>query len=437
MKKPLLFTLALCCFFLSLIAQGPTLTSANTAPIVGEKFQSQYTKAGNVDDKTGGANQTWDYTNLVDSGAAYNLVAVTPSSTPFADSFPSSNLVLKTLYDSAYLYFNSQTTGLSELGAALSDSTVLRYTKPKIYLPYPFSYGDFFTDSVVEQSAGFDFVLRGKDSLYGDGYGTLKTPVAVYNNALRVKYIEYIKYSTDTLGITTTIIDRTVNYIYFTPDTHSPLMSIAEIEAITTSSVLGQVIFTDTIHSKSVSYLKKVSLPLLFVSFNASLNNNTVQLQWQTAQENNTGNFNVQRSVTGTNFTDIAEIKATGSFAVSQYRYADESFAKTGVPPSVFYRIKETDKDGKEFYSKTEVVHGNTSAVSLYPNPAINYINLNIKDAAVADAISIYDAKGHLVKQYFNYSVNQPVNVSGLSKGTYFVQVKIKDKTTTTTVVKE
>ena len=109
--------------------------------------------------------------------------------------------------------------------------------------------------------------------------------------------------------------------------------------------------------------------------------------------------------------------------------------------PSLFFYIYnlflETDKDGKEFYSSTAVEHGNPNIVSLYPNPVTNYLHLNIKDVSVADAITIYNAKGHLVKQFFNYQVSQPINVSDLGKGSYFVQIKIKDKTTTTTVVKQ
>ena len=438
MKKTLLLIPAFLCFALMSIAQGPTLTATNLTPQIGELFQSQFANAANVDDKSGGANQTWDYSNLVDSNAIFNLIAVTPASTPFADSFPGSNLAMKTVFDSAYLFFDAQTSQLTELGVAGSDSTILRFIKPKIYMPYPFSYNSFFTDSVVEVAAQYPVELRGKDSLSGDGYGTLKTPQSTYNNVLRVKYIENISYSYDTLGLKATVMIRTVSYLYFTPDTHAPLLSNQLTQVRTTQSFLGTVIFDTSIYNRDIYYLKGTSLPLSFVSFNASLNNRKIALQWQTAQEINTDNFSVQRSLTGSDFTDVAAVKATGnSSAISQYNYTDIDFVKSGVPPSVFYRIKETDKDGKEFYSSTAVVHGNTNIVSLYPNPVTNYLHLNIKDVSVADAITIYDAKGHLIKQFFNYQVSQPINVSDIGKGSYFVQIKIKDKTTTTTVVKQ
>lgn len=433
MKRTLLFVIFLCCTFLKLIAQGPTLTSANSTPVVGEQIFNRFAQAANVDDKSGGANQTWDYSNLIDSNGIIGAQVVTPASTPYQGSFPTSNLAIKTLDDSAYLYFNSQTTELRELGAATNSATLI-YTKPKIYLPYPFSYNSFFTDSVVEQSPQYNAVLRGKDSLTGDGYGTLKLPGITYSNVLRVKYIENVTSTQDTLGGTLTLNLRTISYLYYTPDTHAPLLSNQTTEARFTLIVLGFEI--DSISfSKDVSYLTGNILPLSFTSFNASLNNNEVVLNWQTAQEINTNYFNVQRSLTGNNFTDIAEVKATGSSSVARYNYVDQDYVKPGVPPSVFYRIKETDKDGKEFYSDIKVVHGTAGNISLYPNPVTNYINF--KGSSVAEAISIYDAKGHLVKQFTNYQLSNPIDVSRFSKGSYFVQIKMAGKTTTTTIVKE
>ncbi len=444
MKKSLLFSLACFCFILRSVAQ-PTLTAANTTPHIGEAFATQSAKAAGVSVKTGGANQTWDYSGLIDSGSAAYFQIVSPASTPYNSSFPSSNLALKTANDSAYVYFNSQTADLWELGVASSDTTIIKFTKPKIYLPYPFTYNSFFTDSVVELLPYNNYSFRGKDSLYGDGYGTLKIPGKNISPVLRVKYIENIAFTKDTIiaignssvNAVYLVQSRTISYIYFAQDTHAPLLAVAKGQTSSSISVLGVPIIAFSDSTTSVSYLKAFTLPVSFASFNASLNNNEVALQWQTAQEINTDHFNVQRSLTGNNFEDITQVKATGNSSGSRYTYTDQDFAKSGVPPTVYYRIKETDKDGKLYYSTTAIVHGNSAIVSLYPNPAKTYINFNIKDVTVADAITIFDANGHMIQQWQNHQVNQPINVSNLSKGTYFVQVKIKDKTTTTTVVKE
>ncbi|MEP6684102.1 MAG: hypothetical protein ABJA35_12615, partial [Parafilimonas sp.] len=64
MKRILSLLLIICCFVLHSTAQAPTLTSANTTPRVGETFQNQYAQTAGVDNKSGGANQTWDYSTL-------------------------------------------------------------------------------------------------------------------------------------------------------------------------------------------------------------------------------------------------------------------------------------------------------------------------------------------------------------------------------------
>ncbi|MBS1747973.1 MAG: T9SS type A sorting domain-containing protein [Bacteroidetes bacterium] len=436
MKKHLLFLILTSCIFLDLSAQGPTLTSSNSTFKSGETFFSQSVYTTGVSELSGGANQTWDYSSVIDSGAINGIAAVTPASTPFADSFPTSNLAIKSLNDSLFIYYNSQSSALYQLGLTTKDSFTLRCLTPKIYLPYPFSYNSFFTDSVVEEITNTGFIIRGKDTLTADGYGTLKTPGHVYSNVLRIQYIENTTNVTEISGSKTTLNTRTINYLYFTPDTHAPLFSFATVQIRTTISIFGTVILDTTSSSRNISYLKNTALPLLFTSFNASVKNKQVLLNWQTAQEINTGGFNVQRSLNGSDFQDIAGMKATGnSSAINSYSYTDQDFVKSGLPASVYYRIKETDKDGQEFYSDIKVVHGSGSNISIYPNPVTNVINFN--GANVAGNISIYDVKGHLIKQYSNYQLNQPLNIAGLSSGSYFIKIQTPDKTSTTTIIKQ
>ncbi len=447
MKKPLLFILAFSCFITTLKAQGPTLTSANNTPVIGENFLNQFAQTANVSTYNGGASQTWNYSSLADSNGIFQLHAVAPVSTPFADSFPNSNLSLVIGNDSAFSYFSSGSTQLSILGVAASDTGIIRYTTPKIYLPYPFSYGSFFTDSVVQVFPKYNITSRGKDSVYGNGYGTLILPQKTYTNVLRVMYIEnitYMKDTTITVGLlsfpgTAEVNTRTVSYLYFTPDTHFPLLTIEQTTA-TFSFVVGGVVlpgFSYSSTSETIFYLKAITLPVSFVSFAASLQNKEIALQWKTAQETNTSHFNVQRSVTGSDFENIDAVTATGYTAGSVYRYTDKSFVKTNVPPTVYYRIQEVDKDGKLFYSGTAVEHGNKTIISLYPNPSNNSIHFTIADATIADAVSIYDVKGHVLKQWSRYQLSQPITISSFSKGTYFIKVTINNKTTTATFIKE
>ncbi len=449
MKRTLLLTFVFACLSAATMAQGPTLTSSTTTPVVGETFSNQVAQTNNLPSYAGGANQTWNYSGLVDSSVAASVQVLLPSATPDAALFPTSNLAVRTANNANFVYFNSQASQLSIVGLDAADTGQINYTTPRIYLPYPFAYNSFYTDSVVGEVERYGAIFRGKDSLKADGYGTLNLPGGKsYTNVLRVQYIENVTTVKDTtasiggfpISGTFTANIRTVSYLYFTPGTHVPLLTVNET---TTSAYITALGSTNPVNgfpitSLSATYLKASSdLPVTFTSFTASLQNKNVLLQWKTAQETNSHHFNVQRSLTGTDFVTMNAVTATGNSTGSTYSYADETYAKTNVPPSVYYRIQEVDKDGRLFYSGTALVHGTQSIISLYPNPAGSFIRFSIPNATVADAVVIYDAKGRAVKQWSHYTLAQPAAIDGLSKGTYFIQIKANNKTTTTTFIKE
>ncbi len=435
MKKVLLFLFT--SSLLIKVSAQPTLTAANASPKPGDSYISQSAATTGIGSFAGGANQTWNYANIVDSGGIIAFQAVLPSQTPFADSFPGSNLVIKTLGDSVYIYFNSTTAALLQNGTATNDSTILRYDPARTYLPYPFAYGSTFNGPINEKIPGYDFTFTGTDSISGDGYGTLVLPGRSYNNVLRVKYIENVSFTLDTLLSSTKTNIRVVSYLYYTPDTHAPLLTDATATTSITTSILGFPFFDSTFTSRDISYLKNFVLPVSFQSFKAALQDKGVALQWATAQEINTDHFTIQRSFNGRDFQDVASVKATGGSSGSAYTYVDNNFTNGSVPAAVYYRIKEMDKSGGQTISSIVVVHGNGLTVSVYPNPAVNHIRLFSKDATVADAVALYDAKGRLLQQWNHYSLSQPLNIAGLSQGTYFVKVTLQGITQTTTVIKQ
>lgn len=449
MKRTLLLMFVFACISAATIAQGPTLTSSTSTPVLGDNFSNQVAQTTNLPFYAGGANQTWNYSSLVDSSVAGSVKVVTPSSTPYAASFPTSNLAVVTDNNANFVYFNSQSSQLSIVGLLAADTGQITYTKARIYLPYPFSYNGFYTDSVIGEVANYGAIFRGKDSLKADGYGTLLLPAGkTYTNVLRVQYIENVTTVKDTtasiggfpISGTFTANIRTVSYLYFTPGTHVPLLTV---NTTTTSAYISALGITNPVNgfpitASTATYLKSSSsLPVTFASFTALLQNKNVLLQWKTAQEINTHHFNIQRSLTGIDFETVNAVTATGNGTGSTYTYNDQTYAKTNVPPSVYYRIQEVDKDGKLFYSGTVLVHGGQSIASLYPNPAGSFIRFSIPNATVADAVVIYDAKGREVKQWSHYTLTQPAAIDGLSKGTYFIQIKVGNKTTTTTFIKE
>lgn len=86
-------------------------------------------------------------------------------------------------------------------------------------------------------------------------------------------------------------------------------------------------------------------LPLTWLSFTATKQNQTALLPWAATQEQNTRNFSVQHSANGINWVGISLLMATGN-STSKYSFV-HSNPITGIN---YYRILQTDIDNKNTY---------------------------------------------------------------------------------------
>jgi len=140
-------------------------------------------------------------------------------------------------------------------------------------------------------------------------------------------------------------------------------------------------------------------LPIELISFDAKPNGNIVDLMWCTATEINNDYFSVERSIDGITFESIVEKKGAGNSS-QKINYAaidDKPFG--GI---TYYRLKQTDFDGKYSYSKSVPVEFNNgkTAFNIYPNPVkageSPRINFNFQEEKEVLVI-LYTTTGELV----------------------------------------
>lgn len=97
-----------------------------------------------------------------------------------------------------------------------------------------------------------------------------------------------------------------------------------------------------------------VPLPVNFTSFTAVAQQDQSLLKWQTAQEQNSREFIVERSVDGLSYSEIGSVDAAGnSSSPSNYSFVDAA----PVTGKNYYRLKETDLDNKFMYSDIRIVN--------------------------------------------------------------------------------
>ncbi|HEU0065205.1 MAG TPA: hypothetical protein VFQ58_09245, partial [Flavisolibacter sp.] len=97
-----------------------------------------------------------------------------------------------------------------------------------------------------------------------------------------------------------------------------------------------------------------ITLPVKFISFSLSRNNNDVLLQWSTGEESNSDRFDIERSTDGANWNTVGYVNAAGnSNNVINYSYTD----RNNTNRISYYRIKQVDQNGSFVYTSVKSVN--------------------------------------------------------------------------------
>lgn len=148
-----------------------------------------------------GPSQNWNFTALRDTESE-TIDFMTPGSTPYASSFPGSNLADSMAGYPGYNYFSSQSGSFSAVGGM---PIIMGYPVNVHFNPYytqitlPATYGTHDGGTTRGTSTAVPFSYLGSDSGKGtitityadtiDAWGTMQTPAGTYN-VLRQKHYE-------------------------------------------------------------------------------------------------------------------------------------------------------------------------------------------------------------------------------------------------------
>jgi hypothetical protein len=171
------------------------------------------------------------------------------------------------------------------------------------------------------------------------------------------------------------------------------------------------------------------TLPIVLSDFEAALDNGSVDLTWITQLEINSDHFVIQRSTNaGTKWDNMGTVAAHGnSSSPLNYSYTD----KTAAAGTSEYRLELVDKDGKYAYSAVKTVrNGLIGAVSVFPNPAHDYVNITLGGTAASATIRLFNQSGQLLqeKNVTNAAgTTVALAVNTYSQGTYLLVVTSAD----------
>lgn len=157
---------------------------------------------------------------------------------------------------------------------------------------------------------------------------------------------------------------------------------------------------------------------------------NQVLLKWSTDAEFNVNSFVIERSLQGSAWQPVGEVKASGtSTSGSSYQFTDAGI-KEG---NYLYRIKVVEKDQSFTYSKVISINvtGKQTIYTVYPNPASSYTNV-ISDSKTQEmvVVSLTDMNRNiLIQQQGMVSSTTPlrIDLSLVARGIYYLILTTKN----------
>lgn len=197
----------------------------------------------------------------------------------------------------------------------------------------------------------------------------------------------------------------------------------------TTASGIGSNDIFIARYSVSTGLLSLSTLPVSWTKIDAVKNGDKVAVRWETSCEINNNGFAIERSSDGSNFQLVGYMASTADADCGKATYAFEDRVYS-VDGKLYYRLKQTDIDGKHSYSKVVMVSNDNSekvSVQAYPNPANNNFTITRSGNNGPDKAVIYSGSGKMMTRLTLGSYNK-VDCSGYAPGIYYINYYNGDK---------
>ncbi|MBL7741656.1 MAG: T9SS type A sorting domain-containing protein [Chitinophagaceae bacterium] len=166
-------------------------------------------------------------------------------------------------------------------------------------------------------------------------------------------------------------------------------------------------------------------LPLTLISFTARYQDSRTELKWTTAQEQNVSHFTILRSNDNISFYEAGRTAARNNPGVENYFTYDNE----PIHHIAWYKLRSTDTDGREKYSKTVSVSvNNSNRLMLLTNPVRDRITISASSALNAEFTYTITAMNGQLMQKGKLAVagrgNYPVSIEKkMAPGTYTLEV--------------
>jgi hypothetical protein len=180
----------------------------------------------------------------------------------------------------------------------------------------------------------------------------------------------------------------------------------------------------DSPTGSNVLTIGETVLPITLSSFYAKQSADVVHLYWRTSQEVNNDYFLVERSYNNIDFSAIGKVKGIGNSSNENNYTFDDKNAMAGKN---YYRLAQTDFDGKVKYSSVVTINNKNifSSVTISPNPVVDKIILKSNFTLIGNKYTVVNNVGLSVLS--GILIGNEIDIQKLPSGTYFIRIQQKD----------
>jgi subtilisin-like proprotein convertase family protein len=166
------------------------------------------------------------------------------------------------------------------------------------------------------------------------------------------------------------------------------------------------------------------SLPIELRSFSGLCKDEKKFLNWSTYSETNNDFFTIEKTSDLIHYSFVGKIEGAGSSNyIHEYDFSDESFTSEVV----YYRLKQTDYDGKyEYFGPIAVACNNKNGnlINIYPNPARNFVIISNLPTNT-ERVELTDLLGNLLLSDSTVVENKiELKSLNLAKGLYLLKIE-------------
>lgn len=253
-------------------------------------------------------------------------------------------------------------------------------------------------------------------ALAADNYSKLSLSWRTYSD------VSPVASAWDSLAIAHYIDPGADNVFIWEPEVADPFATVAPGSTVN----FGYFNNGDTIGDYSMPHLnftigtRTISnpLPVNLLDYRVQLVNKTVLNLWEVTDDVQIGRYEVERSSDAVNYSRLGSVTSSRSAGNTNYTFTD----LRPVQGWNYYRLKIVGNNESKYSPVRKVFIGNDNIFTLYPNPASDYVMINLPVFDGKGQLNLIDNAGRILSTIVPQSVTVRLSLTRLAAGVYYIR---------------